>query len=177
MTDKTFNIVFDGELVKGVNEAAVKTNVGKLFALNEKQLEAIFSGKRIVLKKHVDSATAIGYRGKLKQAGIVTAIEPVANEAAGIDSRPQKAKIEAPNQGISAEHGSAIFKDKSEDSDWSIAPVGVQMSEGVAKPKIPAAPDIGHISVAPVGSDILTEKNKVIPVEVDISNLSIVPED
>ncbi|PCJ21694.1 MAG: hypothetical protein COB04_03020 [Gammaproteobacteria bacterium] len=183
MTDKLFNIVFNGEFVKGVNEAAVKTNVGKLFGLAEPQLAVIFSGKRVVLKKKIDSATAIKYRGKLKQAGIVTAIEPVAaepeNTVTPVKSEPIDAPAavapEATPNDSSPEESSSQPEANAE--DWVIAPVGVQLLEGVEKQAIPQAPDVSHISVAPVGSEILVEKKQVVAVEVDISNLSIAPED
>lgn len=177
MADKLFNIVFQGEFVKGVNESAVKANVGKLFGVDEKQLAVIFSGKRVVLKKQIASSMAIKYRGKLKQAGIVTSIEPVSNEAvaSGMET-PQTVTAESNTEASNAAPASSAEL-ANEGVDWSIAPVGVQMSEAVDKNRIPAAPDVSHISVAPVGSDILTEKKHVVPVKVDISNLSIVPDE
>jgi len=179
MADKLFNIVFNGEFVKGVNESAVKANVGKLFGVDEKQLAVIFSGKRVVLKKQIASGVAIKYRGKLKQAGIVTAIEPVSPEAVASDAGAPETSAAGSNTESNVDNTAPppSVEVANKGVDWVIAPVGVQMSEAVDKNKIPAAPDVSHISVAPVGSDILTEKKQVVPVEVDISNLSIVPDE
>ena len=107
----------------------------------------------------------------------MTSIEPVSNEAvaSGMET-PQTVTAESNAEASNAAPAPSAEL-ANEGVDWSIAPVGVQMSEAVDKNRIPAAPDVSHISVAPVGSDILTEKKHVVPVKVDISNLSIVPDE
>lgn len=187
MSDKKFNIVFYGDLVKGADEQAVKENVAKLFNAGEKQLAVIFSGNRVVLKKNVDSDTAIRYRGKLKQSGIITKVEAFQNDHSESQKTPQPTASPAASSSITSTSSASANPDPArvtkgvldefngETPTWDIAPTGVIMSEGVEKHQAPPPPDTSQITIAPAGSDLGAEKKEVEAVDVDISNISVLP--
>ena len=62
MSDQLFEVAFSGKISEGADLDDVKTKVGKMFSADEAKLAQLFSGKRIVIKKNVDQATATKYK-------------------------------------------------------------------------------------------------------------------
>ena len=71
MSEKRYQIVFEGELVPGSQHEAVRRNLAQLFKMDESKVEGLLSGKRVVLKKEADQATAMKFRAAMKKAGAV----------------------------------------------------------------------------------------------------------
>ncbi len=82
MSDERFDLVFDGRLATGFSQAQVRQNMAELFSLGDTQLEALFSGRVVVLKRGLDKGLAIRFRNRLAQVGALGLIRPAATEAA-----------------------------------------------------------------------------------------------
>lgn len=82
MTDQDrFNIVFSGELARGVELAQAQANLAKLFKLNTDKVIALFSGKRVVLKRDLSLDQATQYRLAIKKAGALVELVACAAQA------------------------------------------------------------------------------------------------
>ncbi|HIQ52245.1 MAG TPA: hypothetical protein EYH51_03085, partial [Pseudomonas pachastrellae] len=64
-----FEVVFQGQVQPGAALDQVRANVGKLFQVSGSQLDALFSGRRIVIKQGLDQVAAEKYRIALERAG------------------------------------------------------------------------------------------------------------
>lgn len=81
MSDELFNLVFSGELVKGSEVETVKANLVKMLKLSPGNVEKMFSGKTITIKKNIDTDTGRKLRAKFKQAGVIVRLESFSDTA------------------------------------------------------------------------------------------------
>jgi|SRR5690606_448834 len=194
MSDARFNLVFNGELVAGASPDAVKQNLAKLFKLEPARVEAMFSGKPVVLKKDADQATAMKFRAVLRQAGAQVRMEPVgAVEEVSAAAAPPVETAAAPESStpVSAPPSAAPASASTPAGDmdmvgtirtggtgfsgeFDVAPPGTDMADKTDGPA-PVVPDVSGISLAPAGSDMGQLKQKVEEKVPDISHLSIAP--
>jgi len=105
MSETRYNVVYRGNLLPGVDIAAVKSKLMATFPLSEKQVETILKGKRVVLKKNADEATAKRLGMALKQAGmdIVLTKSPAAAATESPKPSPPKPSGEKPAEPKPAE--------------------------------------------------------------------------
>lgn len=196
MTDELFNLVFSGELVKGAQEDAVKANLAGMFKLSQAQIEKMFSGHTITLKKNIDADTGRKLRAKFKQAGVICRLEPfsatavaaqnkqapAANAQAGSPivppAKPEPAGFAANKPGSAetakAQNDPAASPQNISQSGLTIAPAGADVLEGYPSPEPPPPPNVDALTMAPIGSDLVEEKPEVEAIEVDISGISLV---
>ena len=90
----TYHIAFDGKLTGDIELAIVKKNLAALFKMNATQVEALFTGKPVVVKRDVDEATAKKYAAVFKKAGAVCSV--VNAEAQQRAATPPKSPAPAP---------------------------------------------------------------------------------
>lgn len=155
MTDQRFEIVFRGDIVSGNSLADVKSRIQQLFKADSAQLERLFSGRPVVLKRGLDSETSERYRNTIHKAGAL------------IEVRPMAAESEQPDDNADS--------DASQEEGWVIAPVGADILTASERPEPPVQNiNTSHLSVAPPGTDVLSAKERPAPVqcEVDTSHLS-----
>lgn len=197
MSDARFNLVFNGELVAGASPDAVKQNLAKLFKLDPARVEAMFSGKPVVLKKDADQATAMKFRAVLRQAGAQVRMEPVGavEEVSAAPAPPVEPAAQEPATPVTAPApaqpaaapatASAAAGDMDMvgtirtggtgfSGEFDVAPPGTDIADKVDGPA-PMVPDVSGISLAPAGSDMGQLKQKVEEKVPDISHLSIAP--
>ena len=98
MPEARYNVVYRGNLLPGVDIASVKSKLMATFPLSEKQVESILAGKRVVLKKNADEATAKRLGTVLKRAGmdIVLTRSPAAPAADSPEPPPPAPSEEKP---------------------------------------------------------------------------------
>ena len=190
MSDQLFEVAFSGQVSEGANLEDVKARVGKMFNADDAKLAQLFSGKRIVIKKNIDQATAAKYKTALNRAGAecevipsgaavppVQAAAPAAApvESAGASAPPSaeyetryEGEIEPPPQTDPL----GITGDQIEDLAASIAPVGSELQDSYAEPEEPQI-DITGLDIAPVGSDIGTAKKDPEPPPPDTSGITL----
>lgn len=203
MSDARFNLVFTGELVAGASADAVKQNLAKLFKLDAARVEAMFSGKPVILKKDADQATAMKFRAVLRQAGAQCRMEPVAEVAPVAPASPAApAPVAEPSEAAQpAQQGDAVAQPSASPAsrqpvtqaaagmdmvgtirtggtgfsgEFDVAPPGADIADKVEGPA-PIVPDVSGMSLAPPGADLEQLKPDIEEKVPDISHLSISP--
>ena len=191
MSDQLFEIAFSGKVSEGANPAEVKARIGKMFNADEAKLAQLFSGKRIVIKKNLDQATAAKYKTAFDRAGAECEVRPMGGAPA---AKPQAAKPQpaakpkaapaaaAGGAGGSIDYGDVppppqtdplgITGDQIEDLSVSLAPVGSAMQDNYAEPDEPEF-DLSGLDVAPVGATIGSSKKAPDPPPPDTTGLAI----
>ncbi len=167
MTDK-YNLIFRGDIVPGHALADVKDKLGSLFKVPPEKVEALFSGRPMVIKKNTDAATAEKLRLALENIGAIAEVRALAPEA----SVAEESADEAPAADTSeADKGSGPF---------TVEPPGADVLKPEERPQVPAVEvSIDHLSVDDPGADVLKpgERRQVEAPEIDISHLSVKPLD
>ncbi len=152
---QTFEIVFQGQVRQGISIEQARTRLGQLFQAGDKQLDVLFSGRRVVIKQGLDAASAERYREAIERAGALCLVEPMgepepvaggaamvtrpASAAFGSDVRPRDAYM-------------AAFADV-EAPDLEIAPLGTDLQDEYAD-FVPLPLDLSALSLAPAGADL-----------------------
>jgi len=84
-----FEVVFQGKVTAGSDIQQVRQNLGRMFKADDAKLNALFSGKTVVIKSGLDKATADKYLAALNKAGAQAEIREVgAEKAAPVAKNP-----------------------------------------------------------------------------------------
>ncbi len=192
MDDERYDLVFKGELVPGAELAQVKQNLQQLFKIDEAQVEKLFAGTAIVLKKNLDVEAANKYRVALKRAG--ARLHVLASQTA----KPATAASEPPARGAARPSASASVSSAAAPArarpqpappagDWrqaitapnfGLAPPGADLLQENERATVePVSLDLSAFSVAPMQGDLVAEheRRQVTPVQVDVSALDVLP--
>jgi hypothetical protein len=194
MADATFQVVFEGRLAEGADRAQVKANVARLFKIDVAKVEPLFSGRRAVVKRRLDEATANRYRDAFEQAGAIVKLVPEgAEEPAAAPPDPRRdgaapaatprgqradAAREGPTRAQIAAAGrvpppAAARGVPSAPAGMSMAEAGATLVEGPAPVETPDI-DTSHLTLAEPGAD-LAEQGPVAPREFDLSDFELAP--
>ncbi len=166
----SYEIAFSGQIVPGAQLEQVKLNMARLFQADPDRIDALFSGKRVVIKQNLDSEAAEKYRVTLERAGAIVEVRDLDAEIEEIDLAPPPAEepaTPAPAPAASAPAASAPtgrLQVKPRDEymaafvdvdapDFGVAPVGADLQDERPEPQAPKL-DLSALSVAPVGSDM-----------------------
>ena len=179
MVGTTFDVSFSGQLVDGADLAQVKSNIAKLFKTEVQNIEVMFSGKRVVIKRNLDQQTATKYQAAMKNAGAMcelTENNPVVTQEYSADNPPPIPQSE-PASGVTSSvsqepniKSAATPASASNMDSVTIAPPGetIMEHEQVAEPQI----DISAISIDDSRQN-LVEHIPVPEPDIDISALSM----
>lgn len=91
MSDRRYRIVFSGGVLPGHEEAAVRAALGERFKLSAAQVERLFTGRTMVLKKDLDGREATRFEAALQAIGAAARAEPMG------DAEPPAATVTAPD--------------------------------------------------------------------------------
>ena len=80
MSDELFRVVFDGSLTGDFDLAKAKKRFARLFRLNKKQTEALFSGKEYIIKNKVPEAEAKKFMIRVAEAGCECYIQEIPDD-------------------------------------------------------------------------------------------------
>lgn len=97
--EPTFRIVFQGKLLAGSDPTQVRQRVGARLKASPAQLETLFSGARMILKKNLSASSAQAYLHALQALGMQVALEscpPEASRSTSSPARPETAQEVAP---------------------------------------------------------------------------------
>ena len=194
MSEQLFEVAFSGKLLEGADPDQVKSRVGKMFNADAAKVAQLFSGKRIVIKKNIDQATAAKYKTALNRAGADCEVKPMgapAGEPAAAKGAPEAAtpaaaetvKPAAPAKPAEpVDYGDVepppqtdplgITGDQIEDLAASLAPVGSDMQDSYETPAEPEF-DLTGFDLAPVGADLDTAKKEAPPPPPDTTGLAL----
>ena len=198
MSDQQFDIIFRGDIVFGHQLADVKLKLQQLFKADAAKVDALFSGRPVPLKRGLDGVSAQKYKEALIKAGaqvdIVAAsdIKPAAIARPATSAEPVASLAQRLQQQTVVENDAAekLAKQreqmvretvpqpiiKSEQSSWSLAPVGSDLLKPTEKIVTePLIVDISSISLRPEGGNILdaSEQPPVFHTQVAVPNFGI----
>ncbi len=183
--DEKYRLIFSGELLDGQHRAVVKRRLTELLKLKDGQVEKLFSGQPVVLKRDVDRETAARYQALFKKAGgqlRVKSDSPAEEGAAPAETAapaaPASTKAASPAETgrVSADIEAPDFKVQTtwfpppeepraeiDAPDFSVAAVGSDLAEKAEAPVATVAEvDFG---LADVGADLLTERKEAPVIE------------
>ena len=188
MSDQLFEVAFSGKISDGADADDVKAKVGKMFNADEAKLAQLFSGKRIVIKKNIDQATAAKYKTALNRAGADCEIKSLGGEGpAQATTAASAAAPAAASQAVSQEYETkydgevepppqidplGITGEQIEELSASLAPVGSELQNEYEVAEAPQI-DTAGLDVAPVGADLITSQKEQEPPPPDITGITL----
>jgi len=193
MSDQLFEVAFSGQISEGASADDVKARLGKMFNADEAKLAQLFSGRRVVIKKNIDQATADKYKTALNRAGAECEVaamgggaapaRPAAAAPAAEPAASGTASAAAPSAQYETKYDGevepppkvdplGITGDDIEDLAVSIAPVGSELQDDYQEPEEPDI-DVAGLEVAPVGSDLDSATKKPDPPPPDTTGITM----
>ena len=186
----TFEVVFHGQARPGVDAAQARARIGQLFQVDDRQLDVLVSGRRIVIKQGLDEAAADKYRQAIERAGALCEIHPVGTEQAAPESpsappaaaaapvapaaAPEPAPVSSAGP-VPRDEYMAAFVDV-EAPDLPLAALGADMQESY-RDYAPLDLDLSAFSLAEVGSDLEQLPRETPPAAPDTSHLRVIDEE
>jgi hypothetical protein len=182
MNQARYDVIFNGAIADGLDIAIVKVRIAKLFNTNASQVERLFGGSTVVIKRQTDEQTARKYYAAMRQAGALCQIRPCASaEKAGEQPQvtatmPRRA---GPTGGISiAAPGSLLVEhphvpEREFDlSAYSMAAVGADVLEHQPSPEVPEI-DLSGYDLDPPGIELVEAPASPPPPDLDTSDYSV----
>jgi len=166
MSEELFEVAFSGKIIEGADIEQVKAKVAAMFKADAAKLEHLFSGKRVVIKKNIDQATANKYQQALKNAGAQCEVKSLSTAS---ESVPATAPEPEAVQPATATPAAAVARSHDIDSNAPAAPK--------TDPLGITASDISDLSASmlPVGSDMQDEVKEVAEPDLDLNGLDLAP--
>jgi len=163
-----FEVVFHGQVRPEVAPEQARVRIGQLFQVGDRQLDVLFSGRRVVIKQGLDQAAAEKYRQAIERAGAMCEIQPMADGAAtaGTSAEQRTADALPPRDEFMA-----AFSDV-EAPDLPLAPLGADMQDSYTN-HAPLHIDLSAFSLAPPGSDLEQLPEPAAPPAPDVSHLRV----
>lgn len=96
-------LVFHGEIVPGADPAAARQNLASLLKLQPSQVEAVFSGQRVVLKNGLPETEAARYVTHLEKLGVRAHIETTTSANSAAPAMPTPAAAPPPSRAQTSE--------------------------------------------------------------------------
>ncbi len=162
----TYKLVFRGEVLDGQHPAVVRKRLAAAASFQEAQLDKLFSGQPVIVKREADTATAARLQGLFKNAGARLRVLPVDGEATR--AAPSTA-VETPAATDTADSagyellpaGSDLLR-QNERTEFvprnvdtgRLSLEGARFTLPDAAPARATGPDISHLSLAAAGSDL-----------------------
>ncbi len=190
-----YDVYLTGKLAENVSPEIAAQKLAALFKSTPEAMAALITGKTQLLKRGIDKNTALKYREALQKAGCEVAFK--AQAVAAIADKPAPATSPTPARPstpaatpaqASATSGLQLTPMKGdllrpeerhtttpavvETEHLSLAPVGPLPT---LAPTPVSLPDIGHLSLAATGGNLLAESERETPpiIAPDISDLSV----
>ena len=98
MTAQRYRVVFEGEILDGLQVEEVKRSLATLVKASEDRIERFLSSKQLAVKKDVDHETAIKYLQAFKRVGAICRVEALENHAGLEQSLVVEKEKEVPRQ-------------------------------------------------------------------------------
>jgi hypothetical protein len=189
MSEQLFEVAFSGQISDGADADEVRARLAKMFSADEAKLAQLFSGRRVIVKKNIDQATAAKYKTALNRAGAECEVAAMGGETAPAKpaSEAPAASAAAPASAPSMEYEAndygevapppqtdplGITGDDIEDLAVTIAPVGSELKDDYQDPEEPDI-DVTGLEVAPVGADLDTAPKKPDPPPPDTTGITL----
>jgi len=156
-----FRLVFRGEVLEGQQKAAVKQRLGATLKVDGERLDAMFTGKAVVIRKDADTDTAARFQIAFKRAGARLRVLPVATEAEARATHAPEQPVRTPVESAATDAPGG----------FRLAPVGALLVDPSPPPSPPAV-DTSRFTLASPGA-LLGAPVEVAAVVPDVSHLTI----
>ncbi len=176
MSFDKYDLFFSGQIMEGLDMAEVRTRVGKIFGATEEQLNRLFSGDPIPIKKGVDMDTAVKYRVTLREAGALIDVVPTRSPPTRSPGRPATGgSPAAPAENAPAAAPAGATAVHEEGAQMTLAPPRTGTLEDCT-PETPPAdlPDISGLDLAAEGEPLAAQETVSAP-QIDTSGLELFP--
>ena len=167
MESEKFDLVFKGQILPKHELAVVKANMASLFKVPLTQIEALFSGKPVVLKRNLDLTAANRYRVAIKNAGARVDLQKTGESPKAVvndkPATPAAPATPAPAANVSESA-------RTLDGMAAVAEPSETQTQVTAK-----AIDFGYLTLSAPGSDLLTanERAPEVVLSLDLSAMSL----
>ena len=144
-----YRLVFSAEVLSGQHPAVVKKRLQAVLKLDDGRMEALFSGKPVVVKKATDEATAVRYQTAFEKAGARLRVLPT-----GSDAAPDAGSLSVlpPGADVLAPHERTVPPPVEVDtSHLSVQGAVFHVDEPQVEP---AAPEVDHLTLAELGAQL-----------------------
>lgn len=169
MSFDKYDLFFSGQIMDGQEKTEVRARVARIFRATETQLNRLFSGDPIPIKKGVDMDTAIKYRVTLRDAGALIDVVP-ARSPEPQSSAPAQPSAPPPASGTAVSSAA-------EGLQFTLAPPRTGSLEDCAPESHPVEiPDISGLHLAPE-TEPLAPQGAISTPEIDTSALRLFPAD
>lgn len=154
MSDDRFELVFSGQLITGMSALQARQSLQARFKLSDDQIEQLFAGAAVTVKRNLDQAAAERYRQAFLEAGAVVAIQPYsAPTASRVQPETARTALQTPLQPndsrVPSEHADSSGEGSSgPNSRLHLLPPGTPVGEA-ADTAGQAPPDTSRLSLAP----------------------------
>jgi len=195
MSDELFEVAFSGQINDAADLNEVKARIAKMFHADETKLAHLFSGKRIVIKKNIDAATAAKYQTALERAGAICEMKSLSTSNEIASSPDLKSEADSPPPSpppatapmqttytAAADYGDVppppeseplgITADQIDEMSVTVAPVGSEVQDEIKEVAEPVI-DISDLDMAPVGSTIDSSEKEPDPPPPDTSGITL----
>lgn len=81
MSETRYNIIFKGEILDGYDLEQIKIDLAHLFKKEPEQVEKLFAGNPVILKRNADRKTAQRYKQILEKTGVRCYLQSIQHEA------------------------------------------------------------------------------------------------
>ena len=156
---KTIDIFFRGDIAPGHALVEVQEQLKKLFRADDEQIQRLFSGRPVAIRRGLSQEEAERYRDAILEAGALVELR-----AAKSDSEQTTEPAQSGCQATPTAHGAE------EEMPAGNAANTDNSTAGQSTPE-----DDDGLSLAPLGADVLNadERTRVEGVDVDISALDV----
>lgn len=164
MPQPLFDVFFRGALLPDADPAEVRERLASLFGLSPAELERLFAGSAVCVKRAVDVDAAAQLRGRFRDAGALVDIRPA--EATAKPPAPAASTADSP---VAAPAGTG------DDLGWTLAAPQTGSLADCARPVMPVPlPDISGLDLAQAGTNLADDEAAPLPA-IDTSHLSVAP--
>jgi hypothetical protein len=84
-----YQVLFEGKLTGERPLEEVKRNLATLFKMKAEQVDALFTGKPVIIKRDIDQGTALKYQAAFKKAGAVCTVATDTPDSTGSAAKPK----------------------------------------------------------------------------------------
>jgi hypothetical protein len=157
MSGRLYDVVFDGELLPGVDPGQVRQQLAALFRIEPAAVDRLFSGGPVVIRKAVEEGVATRYRNAMRQCGAVCILRDVSPP----ENETPAASPPAAEEEFAPDLSSAV-----------LLPPGTPFPP--VPPVEPPRFDFSNLSIAEPGVDLVAPR-PVVPAPLpDISGMKLV---
>jgi len=158
MSEELYEVAFSGVILEGADIEQVKAKVAAMFKADATKLAHLFSGKRVVIKKNIDQATANKYKTALMNAGADCELKSLSDAAPSVSvDKPQERAV------VESAKASAKIVGADVTAAPNTDPLGISASD---------ISDL-NVDIAPLGSDMQDEIKEVAAPDLDVSSLDM----